>query len=294
MHTRHRTVLLACALGALLAAVAVCAGAAAPARAATALPPRGVWASVIGSTTTTERWVDVAQGPNGSLYAGGSVVSGTASGTSDLWSRKFSANDKAAGHLLWSDTWDNPAEHLADIVTAIAVDRSGALIAVGTTRTATSGREWVVAKWSAAGAKLWQRTFAAKAGTAWNAEATDVVCTPPARSTCAARRRPARTPAASSPRWSCASCAAATVSSSGSTPTPARRTAPTSACKLALDGAGNVYCTGRGTERPRRQRHRHGAPRRPAPGARPGCGASTRPIATTRASTSRCAPASSG
>ena len=75
MHTRHRTVLLCCALGALLAAVAVCVGAAAPARAATALPARGIWSSVTGSPAATERWVDVAQGPGGSLYAGGSVAS---------------------------------------------------------------------------------------------------------------------------------------------------------------------------------------------------------------------------
>ena len=176
MHTRHRIVLLACALGALLAAVAVCAAAVAPARAAAALPARGIWASVTGSTTTTERWVDVAQGPGGALYAGGSVVSGTSSATSDLLVAKFSANDAATSHLLWSDTWDNPAAHLAEQVTAIAVDRSGALIAAGTTRSASDGREWVVAKWSSAGAKLWQQTFAASPGKGWNAEATDVVC----------------------------------------------------------------------------------------------------------------------
>jgi len=247
MHTRHRTVLLACALSALLAAVAVCAGAAAPASAATALPQRGIWASVVGSTTTTERWVDVAQGPGGTLYAGGSVVSGTASSTSDLLVAKFSANDKAPDHLLWSDTWDNPAAHLADQVAAIAVDRSGALVAVGSTRSASDGREWVVAKWSSRGSKLWQQTFAASAGKGWNAEATDVVCNAagaiyvcgtaqtgthggrPVSSLVVRKLRGSD----GQPLWTHAYAGAAHSTNVGT--------------RLALDVAGNVYCTGRGT-----------------------------------------------
>lgn len=169
---------LAVALLALVAAAcAVCAGATAPARAA-ALPPRGLWTNVIGPTANTERWVDVARGANGSLYAGGESDLDLATGTSDLMVARFSGNDASAGHLLWSRTWDNPAEHLGDTVAAIAVDSSGAVIAVGTNATATSGREWVVAKWSAAGVALWQRTFPAKAGVVWNAQAWDVACTP--------------------------------------------------------------------------------------------------------------------
>jgi len=247
MHTRHRTVLLACALSALLAAVAVCAGAAAPASAATALPQRGIWASVVGSTTTTERWVDVAQGPGGTLYAGGSVVSGTSSSTSDLLVAKFSANDKAPDHLLWSDTWDNPAAHLADQVTAIAVDRSGALVAVGTTRSASSGREWVVAKWSSAGDKLWQQTFAASAGKDWSAEATDVVYDAAgAIYVCGTAQTGTHNGRAVSSLlvrklrgndgqllWLHAYAGAAHSANVGA--------------RLALDGAGNVFCTGRGT-----------------------------------------------
>jgi len=248
MHTRHRTVLLACALGALLAAVAVCADAAAPARAATsALPPHGIWASVTGSAATSERWVAVAQGPGGALYAGGSVVSGTASSTSDLLVAKFSGNDKAADHLLWSDTWDNPAAHLADQVTAIAVDRSGALIAVGTTRSTSDGREWVVAKWSSAGAKLWQQTFAASAGKDWSAEATDVVCN------------------AAGAIYVCGTAQTGTHGGHAVSSLVVRKlrgsdghllwmhayAGPANSAnvgaRLALDGSSNVFCTGRGT-----------------------------------------------
>jgi hypothetical protein len=247
MHTRHRTVLLACALGALLAAVAVCAIAAAPARAATALPARGIWAIVTGSPTATERWVDVAQGPGGSLYAGGTVASGTASSTSDLMVAKFSANDKAAEHLLWSDTWDNPTEHLGDQVTAIAVDRSGALIAVGTTQSAGSGREWVVVKWSSGGAKLWQQTFAASAGKNWTAEATDVVCNPAGAiyvcGTAQTGTHGGRVVSSLVVRklsgsdghllWMHGYSGAAHSANVG--------------VRLALDSSGNVFCTGRGT-----------------------------------------------
>lgn len=247
MHTRHRTVLLACALGALLAAVAVCADAAAPARAATALPTRGIWAIVTGSPTATERWVDVTQGPSGSLYAGGDVASGTASSTSDLMVAKFSANDKAAEHLLWSATWDNPAEHLGDQLAAIAVDHGGALIAVGTTQSATSGREWVVVKWSSSGVKLWQQTFAASPGKAWNAEASDVVCNAAGAiyvcGTAQTGTRKGRVVSSLVVRklsgsdghllWMHAYTGPAHSANAG--------------VRLALDSAGNVFCTGRGT-----------------------------------------------
>jgi len=246
MHTRHRTVLLCCALGALLAAVAVCAGAAAPARAATALPARGIWSSVTGSPAATERWTDVAQGPGGSLYAGGVVASGTASSTSDLLVARFSGNDKAAGHLLWSDTWDSPA-HLADQVTAIAVDAKGALVAVGTTQSAGSGREWVVAKWSPGGARLWQQTFAAGAGKRWSAEATDVVCD------------------AAGALYVCGTAQTGTHHGHAASSLVVRKlrgsdghllwahayAGPThsanAAVRLVLDRSGNVFCTGRGT-----------------------------------------------
>lgn len=160
----------------LIAVVAtVCAGAATPARAA-ALPARGVWSSVIGLTAATERWVDVAKGPDGSLYAGGDAGFAAAGHGADLLVAKFAGSDAAASHLLWRATWDNPAEHLSDTTSAIAVDHSGALIAVGATGTAASGREWLVAKWNAAGVLLWVQTYPARLGTAWNATAADVVC----------------------------------------------------------------------------------------------------------------------
>ena len=171
----HRSVSLVVVFVIVLAAiaVAVCAGAAAPARAAFA--PHGIWSNVLGPTINTERWVDVAKGPDGSLYAGGNFDYGGLN-TEDLMVAKFSANDGSASHRLWSDTWDNPTEHLNDQTAAIAVDHTGALIVAGSSETASNGTEWVVAKWNASGTRLWQRTFAASPLIDWNAYAWDVAC----------------------------------------------------------------------------------------------------------------------
>jgi hypothetical protein len=241
---------LAVALIALVAAAcAVCAGAAAPARAAAlparaaALPARGVWSSVIGPTTNTERWVDVARGANGSLYAGGESDLDVGAGSSDLMVARFADNDAGGRHLLWSRTWDNPAEHLSDTVSAIAVDKSGAVIAVGASVTTSSGTEWVVAKWSAAGVALWQRTFPARPGTAWSAHAVDVACTP------------------AGAIYVCGSVQTGTHAGSPVTALVVRKLGSdghviwkrgysgaahsfNEGVKLALDGAGNAYVTG--------------------------------------------------
>src|ERR1035437_7959822 len=82
-------------------AAAVCAGAAAPARAAFA--PHGVWSNVLGPTVNTERWVDVAKGPDGSLYAGGDFGYGALNGE-DLMVAKFSADNAAASQRIRADT----------------------------------------------------------------------------------------------------------------------------------------------------------------------------------------------
>ena len=171
----HRSVSLVVVFVIVLVAIAVAvgAGAAAPARAAFA--PHGIWSNVLGPTVNTERWVDVAKGPDGSLYAGGDFGYGALNGE-DLMVAKFSADNGAASHRIWADTWDNPTEHRDDQTSAIAVDHSGALIVVGSSDTASNGWEWVVAKWSASGARLWQKTFAASPLTDWNAYAWDVAC----------------------------------------------------------------------------------------------------------------------
>ena len=188
---RHRLATLVCASVAAAAACAVVsAGAAAPARAAglpavaatlgapslaaTALPPRGVWALATGPTIDTESWVDVASGPDGTLYATGSFGASATAG--DIMVAEFSADDAASDHLLWSDVWDNPTEHLVDQASALAVDHTGALIVAGTSQSATDGREWVVVKWTAAHAVAWQTVIPAHAGAAWWASASDVVC----------------------------------------------------------------------------------------------------------------------
>jgi len=189
---RRRLATLACAVltaAAVLGPTGV--GVAAPARAAaspavgaptlgappltaTALPPRGVWATVTGPTLDTETWVDVAQAPDGSLYAAGSFGASAAAG--DILVGQFSGDDAAGEHLIWSDVWDNPVEHLVDQAVALAVDRTGALIVAGTTQSATDGREWVVVKWTAAHAVAWHTEIPARAGADWSASASDVVC----------------------------------------------------------------------------------------------------------------------
>ncbi len=189
---RHRLATFACAsLAAAAALAALGAGAAAPARAAgsttavasalgapplavTALPPRGIWAAVTGPTIDTETWVDAAPGPDGTLYAAGSF--GATDTAGDIMVGQFSADDGATEHLAWSDVWDNPAEHLVDQASALAVDGGGDLVVAGTTQSATNGREWVVLKWTASHTLAWQTVIPAHAGAAWTASASDVVC----------------------------------------------------------------------------------------------------------------------
>jgi hypothetical protein len=189
---RHGLATLVCAsVTAAVACAVVSAGAAAPARAdaspavagtalaapplaATALPARGIWATVTGPTIDTETWVDVGRGPDGALYAAGSF--GATAGAGDIMVAKFSANDRASDHVLWTDVWHDPAEHLVDQASALAVDGSGALVVAGTSQSATNGLEWVVAKWTAAGAEAWQTVTPAHAGDHWFASASDVVC----------------------------------------------------------------------------------------------------------------------
>jgi hypothetical protein len=150
------------------------AGAAAPARAAT-LPNHALWFDPLGPTTRIDRWVDVARGPDGALYAAGDFdLDFDTSG--DVMVAKFSANDGAVTHREWADEWDNPAEHLKDQTAALAVDGTGALVVVGSTQTATFGREWLVAKWESGGARAWQKVFAASPLQAWDAGAYDVAC----------------------------------------------------------------------------------------------------------------------
>ena len=224
-------------------AVAVCAGAAAPARAAFA--PHGIWSSVLGPTINTERWVDVAKGPDGSLYAGGDFGYGALNGE-DLMVAKFSADNGAASHRIWADTWDNPTEHRDDQTSAIAIDHTGAVVVVGSSDTASNGWEWVVAKWSASGARLWQQTFAASPLTDWNAYAWDVACD------------------AAGHIYVCGTVQTGTHDSSVVASLVVRKLASSDGhilwtrayagnpnsfnqgSKLALDTAGNVYCTGYG------------------------------------------------
>jgi len=189
---RHGLATLVCASVAVAAALAVVsAGAPAPARAAgapvataatlgappltiTALPPRGIWAAVTGPTTDAETWVDVARAPDGDLYAAGSFGASATAG--DIMVGEFSAADAATEHLIWSDVWDNPTEHLVDQASALAVDGSGDLVVAGTTQSATNGREWVVLEWTASHKLAWQTVIPAHAGVAWSASASDVVC----------------------------------------------------------------------------------------------------------------------
>jgi hypothetical protein len=79
---RRRFVPLACVFAVVLAALVVGlgAGAGAPARAA-ALPLHGIWSDILSGplNTNVTQYVDVAEGPDGSLYAGG-MYNGTLGG----------------------------------------------------------------------------------------------------------------------------------------------------------------------------------------------------------------------
>ncbi len=174
---RRRSTALACLFVVVLivVAVGVGAGTAAPARAATS-PAHSVWSEVNGPTTNIDRWDRVAKAPDGSLYAGGDFNFDWSGTNGDLMVAKFSGNDAATDHLLWSDTWDNPVEHLTDMTSAIAIDHSGALVVAGITNTASNGWAWVVAKWNTSGGRVWQKTFAASPLIDWDAHAYDVAC----------------------------------------------------------------------------------------------------------------------
>jgi hypothetical protein len=238
---------LAClfALTLIVAAVGVCARAAAPACAA-ALPSHAIWSDVLGGTTNTESWIDVARGPDGSLYAGGSYDTVPMGSTGDLLVARFSRSDAAAKHRLWSRTWDNPVEHLDDRLWAIAVDHSGAVVAAGTTHTAHSGVAWVIAKWNRSGSRRWAETFAASPLTAWDAWATDVACDAAGNvyvcgmvqkgesdgNTVASLVVRKLSGADGHVIWQGSYAGALNSYNQGS--------------KLALDAAGNVYCTGYG------------------------------------------------
>jgi hypothetical protein len=151
------------------------AGTAAPARAA--LPSHALWFSLAGPTTGHEEWIDVAKGPDGSLYAAGYFNWDLFGVGTDLLYEKFSGDD-AAKHVVWGPiSWDNPIEHSNDFARAIAVDHAGDLVVVGLTQTASFGDEWLVKKISGAdGGDLWYKTFAASPLQPWDAAANDVAC----------------------------------------------------------------------------------------------------------------------
>ena len=247
---RRRFVPLACVFAVVLAALAVGlgAGAAAPARAA-ALPLHGIWSDILSGplNTNVTQYVDVAEGPDGSLYAGG-MYNGTLGGDNgDLLVAKFAASDAATPHMVWSRTWDDPDAHLFDKAEAIAVDRSGAVIAAGITETESDATSWVVAKWSTNGDVLWLKTFAASTLIGEYAFAWDVACDHAGNV------------------YVCGMVQTGTSGGHDVTSLVVRKLARTdghliwkhsyrgylnsynSASKLALDSAGNVYCTGDAT-----------------------------------------------
>ena len=247
---RRRFVPLACVFAVVLAALVVglCAGAAAPARAA-APPAHSLWWTVLYGPVNTNisQFVDVAEGPDGSLYAGGMYNGTLGDDNGDLLVAKFNASDAATTHMVWTHTWDDPDAHLFDKAEAIAVDRSGAVIAAGITETASNATSWVVAKWSTHGTALWQKTFAASTLVAEYAFAWDVACDHAGNV------------------YVCGMVQTGTSGGHDVTSLVVRKLARTdghviwthaykgypdsynAATRLALDPAGNVYCTGDAT-----------------------------------------------
>lgn len=239
---RNRTVVAAL----VLLAVAVCAGAAAPARAA--VPVKSIWWNVLGPTTADDRWVDVARGPDGSLYAAGDFAFDPFGTTTDVMVAKFSADDAAASHLLQSDEIDVSSQNVSDLAQAMAVDGSGALIVVGTTQTAT-GSAWFVAKWNPdLTGRPWTKLFAASPLQQWNADAWDVACTPAGDVVVCGTTQTAESTSKGVP----ASLVVRKLSgATGDVIWKNGYAGPKGSYNqgtaVALDAAGNVYCTGYGT-----------------------------------------------
>jgi Beta-propeller repeat len=111
-----------------------------------------IWARGVEFRDTNEQFLDLAKGPNGSVYAVGRAK--YAAGEGDLLVARFSSG----GKLLWRRVVDGAA-HGDDWGRAVAVDRAGNALVTGTSDSALHGVDAITIKYSPAGKKLWTRRY---------------------------------------------------------------------------------------------------------------------------------------
>lgn len=98
----------------------------------------------------------VAVGKTGDVFAAGHTQ---AAGNVNFTVVRLAGGD---GSVLWSSAVDGPAAQ-EDVAFALALDKSDNVLAAGSMTTATTGRDFAVAKLDGtSGAMLWQRTLAGK------------------------------------------------------------------------------------------------------------------------------------
>lgn len=111
-----------------------------------------LWARGVEIGPLDEEFVDLAKGPNGSVYAVGGANYGA--GACDILVAKFSA----AGKLQWRRVVDGPA-HGYDIALAVAVDDKGNAYVTGRSASAVNGGDALTLKYSSSGERLWAKRY---------------------------------------------------------------------------------------------------------------------------------------
>jgi hypothetical protein len=111
-----------------------------------------LWARGVELGLADEEFVDLAKGPNGTVYAVGRA--NYDAGAGDLLIAKFSA----AGKLLWRRAFDGAA-HGDDRAYAVAVDSSGNAYVTGASMSASDGMDAITLKYSSAGTRRWAKRY---------------------------------------------------------------------------------------------------------------------------------------
>ncbi len=130
---------------------------------ASALPAHMVWSDVWNYSAGIDLYADAAPTIDGGFVAAG-IVNDTGLGfadTANLGIAKFAAADDASPHRVWTRTWDNPIQHLADKANAVCTDLTGGIVAAGYSVRTPVGRDWAIVKWNASGVFQWSHELVA-------------------------------------------------------------------------------------------------------------------------------------
>ena len=111
------------------------------------------WDTWDGGASLLDGFSDVAQAPDGDLYAAGVADFDYAAG-GDFYLMKRSP----AQWIRWEKVWAGPAGG-SDAVTDLVVDPSSAAILIGTTPTTVRGVDWAIVKYNADGSLAWQTLY---------------------------------------------------------------------------------------------------------------------------------------